>query len=297
MSTAVPMFFRVRQGPVNIRWVSVGNPHNSSDSTGYGNVNYAFRISKYEIDNSQYAAFLNMVDSVGANSNLLYSPRMASERRGGISLLSINPAGQKYVVKPNMGDKPVIFVSYWNALRFCNWLHNGQSNGGTETGAYDLNAIAPGLTSVTRTPNARYFLPNENEWYKAAYDSGVTNSVYRLYPTRSGQKPTAATCNSNGDMNVTSDDIANYDFSADWDNQDGNVTSVGSGRVQSESAYGAADMAGNVEEWMENITNSITRCVRGGCWYSVDTDLRSTYRHEYSPENKISGLGFRIAAP
>ena len=37
---------------------------------------------------------------------------------------------------------------------------------------------------------AAYFLPSENEWYKAAYYSGGgTNSAYYAYPTKSNTAP------------------------------------------------------------------------------------------------------------
>ena len=31
-----------------------------------------------------------------------------------------------------MGNKPVNYVSFWDAARFANWLTNGQGSGGTE---------------------------------------------------------------------------------------------------------------------------------------------------------------------
>ena len=40
--------------------------------------------------------------------------------------------------------------------------------------------------AVTRNAGAKYFLPSENEWYKAAfYKGGGTNAGYGLYPTKS----------------------------------------------------------------------------------------------------------------
>ena len=34
---------------------------------------------------------------------------------------------------------PITFVTYLNVVRFVNWLHNGQGNGSTETGAYTIS--------------------------------------------------------------------------------------------------------------------------------------------------------------
>ena len=48
----------------DIEWVTVGDPGNPPDKTGYGAVAYEFQISRFEITTKQYADFLN---SVAAN--------------------------------------------------------------------------------------------------------------------------------------------------------------------------------------------------------------------------------------
>ena len=72
-------------------------------------------------------------------------------------------------------------VDWYGAARYCNWLHNGLPTGPqdlstTEDGAYDM---AIGGDLIARKPGARYFLPTEGEWYKAAYydaiDPGATS--------------------------------------------------------------------------------------------------------------------------
>jgi hypothetical protein len=73
----------------------------------------------------------------------------------------------------------VDFVSFWNALRFANWLHNGQPRGlqdetTTEDGAYTLTPTGIVNNTITRNPGAVVFLPSENEWYKAAYYDPAT---------------------------------------------------------------------------------------------------------------------------
>ena len=44
--------------------------------------------------------------------------------------------------------------------------------GTTETGAYTLNGDTTNLLTETRNAGATYFIPSENEWYKAAYYRG-----------------------------------------------------------------------------------------------------------------------------
>ncbi len=97
----------------------------------------------------------------------------------------------------NYANFPVNYVSWGDAARFCNWLQNGQPTGPegpgtTETGAYTLNGATSSsdLMTVTRNAGATYFIPSENEWYKAAYyKGGGTNAGYWLYPTRSNTAP------------------------------------------------------------------------------------------------------------
>ena len=41
-------------------WETVGNTGNAADPlTGFGSVDYTYRISKHEVTNAQYAEFLN----------------------------------------------------------------------------------------------------------------------------------------------------------------------------------------------------------------------------------------------
>src|SRR5205085_458773 len=79
----------------------------------------------------------------------------------------------------------VNFVSWYDAARFANWVNNGATaSASTETGAYTM---ASGV-SVARNTGATWFLPTENQWYKAAYYDG-TAGVYYDYSTRSNTAP------------------------------------------------------------------------------------------------------------
>jgi formylglycine-generating enzyme required for sulfatase activity len=172
-----------------IQWVIVGDPGNMADTapSGYGAVATSFQIMKYEFTNQQYTDFLNSVDRNGTNPNSVYNAEMGSGARGGISLTSGAASGSKYAVKTNMGDKPVNFVSWFDAARVSNWLMNGAtSSSSTETGAYTLvggqtTGIAPAVNS-----GATFYIPTEDQWYKAAYyKGGGTNAGYWNYATQS----------------------------------------------------------------------------------------------------------------
>ena len=143
---------------VTFDWATVGNPGNAADPLnegsipGIGSVAYEYRIAKHEVTNDQYAAFLNAVAATDTNG--LYSVFMGSNTHVGITQNGVS-GSFTYSVKADMGDKPVIFVSFFDAMRFVNWLHNGQPAGAqdastTQDGVY---AISDGLSETGAPPS------------------------------------------------------------------------------------------------------------------------------------------------
>ena len=278
------------------------SPGNAADtasncySANCGSVTYTFVISKYDTTNEQYAAFLNAVDPNGSNALGLYNTNMATDQNnGGISFVSGNPSGSKYMVKTAGGyggdgfaNKPVVYVSFFSALRFANWLNNGRGSGSTETGAYTLLGGTPtptnGLT-VTRNAGATIFLPSENEWYKAAYYNPAT-SRYFAYPAGTsaptvcaapGVTPNAANCG----------------------NAVEKLTNVG-GYTGSASPYGSFDQGGNVLQWNEegDEPTSIARRrgIRGGSWNYKASALAASSLNYGAPSYEGPDAGFRVAS-
>ena len=278
-------------------YVSVGHAGNAADSTGYGAVTYAYQIGKYEVTNDQYGEFLNAVDPGGANANDIYNTGMGSAASGGITYTAGSASGAKYTIKSNMGDKPVNFVSWYDAARFTNWLGNGQGLGSTETGAYTLNG---NTGMITKSVGATVYLPSEDEWYKAAYYDPTASAGggdnYWAYPTQSDIAPTAATTDPTGTGGISNPgaNVANYDSGADWPSgQDGNVTTVGSALAG--NYFGTADQAGNVFEWNDAIIGS-SRGLRGGSWANNADYLAASTRFNISPTFENFNEGFRVAS-
>ncbi len=288
---------------ITIDWVTVGDPGNAADTTGdpnpAGAVAASFRIMKYEFTNQQYVNFLNAVDPNGTNPNSIYNTSMGSSDRGGISFTSGTTAGSKYASKTDMADKPVNYVSWFDAARVANWLMNGATgSSSTETGAYTLNNATSG-NAPAMNPGATFFIPTEDQWYKAAYYKGSgTNAGYWDYATQSDTAPTAVTAGATGIGSAGSTgNSANYNIAADWNNQDGNVTTVGTNGGP--SAYGAFDMSGNVMEW-NDLTGApgAFRGSRGGYWSFNASSLSSSSRNSFNgPQGEQNSLGFRLASP
>jgi formylglycine-generating enzyme required for sulfatase activity len=257
------------------------------------------------VTNAQYAAFLNSVAATDTHD--LYDPNMGSDARGGIS--RGGAAGRHtYVTKANMADKPVNFVTFWDAARFANWLTNGQptgpqGDGTTEDGMYDLDGVTnPANGSVTRlrdfgSGENGVAVTSENEWYKAAYyDPGSSgpSGDYWLFPTRSNTLPDFAMATGVGDVSNPGPNVANYDSGADWNGQDGNVTTVGSAGAA--SYYGTFDQGGNVDEWNDEIISGLLRGLRGGSLSSDSSTLQSSGRDNLDPVFAFDDLGFRVSS-
>jgi formylglycine-generating enzyme required for sulfatase activity len=287
--------------PITIDYVTVGDTVNDPDpATGkvFGVVEYAYKIGKYEVTNAQYTAFLNAVDPTGLNANGIYNASMDSDPLGGITYTSGAPSGAKYTIRTNMGDKPVIYVSWYDAARFANWLHNGQGTGDTETGAYTLS----GSTGfATRNVGAIVWLPSENEWYKAAYfdptPGAVVTDNYWSHATQSDYLPAIASAGLTGDITNPGENVANSNMGAAWNGQNGNVTTVGSARAN--NYYGTFDQAGNVWEWNDAVIPNAggnQRGVRGGSWGSLQASLASSVNSNTTPTFENNRLGFRVAS-
>jgi hypothetical protein len=176
-----------------------GNPAYSGSIGVLGSVNYTYQISKYEITVSEYVLFLNSVDPFGSNPNDIYSAVME-----GIGLDLTRVAGYRYYLSGIFDNKPLTYINFSRAARFCNWLYNGAKKYRTS----DSNSTAPqnngvyniGVsTTIYAAPvsDSKFRLPTYSEWFKSAYYNG--SGSYYLYATQSNNLPISVFAKSNGD--------------------------------------------------------------------------------------------------
>ncbi|MCX6875948.1 MAG: SUMF1/EgtB/PvdO family nonheme iron enzyme [Verrucomicrobia bacterium] len=256
---------------VSMSWTTIGNVNNLADpSNGRGTVDHAYKIGTYEVTNAQYVEFLNAKGA--SNSAGIYCSGIAGYDTGmaGYGITRSGSSGSyTYSVTSGYANRPVVFVTWFDAARFCNWMHNGQGSGSMETGAYTLNGATSGVIMVN--PGATVYIPSLNEWYKAAYYNGAT-STYSLYP--------------NGRNTITPAD-ANYINTAL-----GGPTDVGYGTA---SSYGTHGQGGNAREWNDGVAGS-ERGLRGGSWDGQDSFLASSISPASDPSAEYRTVGFRVVS-
>ena len=296
---------------LHIETVPVGNPGNAGELAGAGAggngpdricgaVSYVYSIGRYEVTAGQYTEFLNAVAATDTYG--LYNTDMWSSSFGCKIRRSGSPGSYTYSVAPDWANRPVNYVSWGDAARFANWLHNGQPTGAqgpgtTETGAYTLNGAVTdaALAAVTRNAGWEWAIPTEDEWYKAAYhkNDGVTGN-YWDYPTSSDTPPSNQLIDPDPGNNATFYDYySGYTIGSPYYR-----TEVGA-HENSESPYGTFDQAGNVMEWTEAVLydsiNHLGRALKGGSYYLGG--MHASVRYSFAlPSGEDGMVGFRVVA-
>jgi formylglycine-generating enzyme required for sulfatase activity len=267
---------------VTMDWTFVGDPGNACNpGTAIGcrgTVAYGYFIGTYEVTNAQYAEFLNA--KAASDPSGLYSTAMgtpASPNFGGITRSGVD-GSYSYSAIAGRENMPVGWVSPYDAARFANWMHNGQGIGDTEAGAYTITIGSTGPT-LTRSANAKFALPRDDEWYKAAfYDSGsasyfdyVTASNIQTVCAAPGPTPNTANC-----LNAV-----------------GSPTNVGS-YTGSASPYGTFDQGGNVFEWSEHGGRE-AHTMYGGSFNETLVPMTAEFDNYYVfPFASDPSFGFRL---
>ncbi len=222
-------------------FVKVGNPGNKGDYNyprvgSFGSVKYEYEIGRYKVSNAEYSLFLNWA-ACESDPHGLYNSKMQirKERKGGKLV---------YEAYPATANAAVTYVSWYDALRYCNWL--GESY-----------TISNQDLSAERIVDAEYFLPTEDEWYKAAYYD-PKGKKYKLYPLRDAHK------------------IENSD------------------RLESKSTYGMMETSDHIWEWTESEVGKAFRGIRSDSWFQGN-NRQSAGRYYSNPDMELGHLGFRVA--
>ncbi len=231
-----------------------GDGYSNEKPTHSVTFTYDFWFGKYEVTFDEYDAFCNATGK-------------------------IKPGDSGW----GRGSRPVMNVSWWDAIAYCNWLSEKENL----PKAYDSNGnLLDKDGKVTTDPSkvVGYRLPTEAEWEYAAR-GGNKSKGYKY----------------SGSDNI--DEVAWYK-----DNSGSKTQEVGK---KAPNELGIYDMSGNLWEWCSdwfggysssaqtnpyNSTAGSSQVLRGGSSYYSAAYVRVTNRSSYfAPILTVDGLGFRIA--
>jgi len=285
---------------IEIEFVTIGNPGNASYRSrelDVGRVDYDYRIGKYEISREQVTRANQIGDLEIGMFDMGAFPAM------GVGAVVGGP-------RPAM---PAAGVTTNEAARFVNWLNESEGfphaykfDAQPGEANYDSNAFFQlwdpndtGYDSTNRFRNslAKYVIPSEDEWVKAAYyDPNMTAEI----------------CGCDVDEASSFWNLPNGTFFdaergggivwREWEEGPADVMDAGD-----ESINGLFGMLGNVWELNEttldtqNLDPTQDQWVRGGAWsFTISFETPNFYgRHLGMPssfDSATANTGFRVAS-
>jgi formylglycine-generating enzyme required for sulfatase activity len=234
-------------------------------------------MDKFEVSNAKFADYLNH-SNVLLNNNHVYQVGGAAQLICGLSY-GLQHDGNAFVIDAGKDNHPVIFLTWYGATLYCNYLSTAQGR----MPCYDATTFACDFTADG------FRLPTEAEWEYAS--RGDEHNPYYKFPWGS-------------------DAISSTDANYGSNTSIGTTTDVGS---YSANSYGLYDMAGNAVEWCNDWYDSAyyanasvsnpsgpnsgaLRVARGGGWYDSGFSLRCAFRAGSAPSIRNYGVGFRAVA-
>ncbi|GAB6099197.1 hypothetical protein JCM16358_10760 [Halanaerocella petrolearia] len=231
-------------------------------------VDYNYYINKYEVTNLEFVKFLNQsnVSATGIYNNKLmikinspYQP--ISYKQGDFSVSS------------DKENYPVIGVTWYGAVSYCNWLSEQNNLAKTYSKDWKLKKQASDLEG--------YRLPLEDEWeYAARGGSQGQDTIYA-----GSDKINEVAWHWNNSQNSENDIFLGRGPHVVGDKQ-GNQLKI-------------YDMSGNVLEWCndwQSPSKHKRRILRGGSWFYKSYAAKVDYYNRIGVQPEISSLdnGFRI---
>lgn len=253
----------------------------------------AFALGKYPVTNAEFAEFIN---ARGYETERYWTAMGWKWLRGRLGQ-ELAP-GFWHAPRLNQARYPVVGVSWYEAVAFCNWMSEegnkgnkgNQGNEGTQ-GTQGTEGIGDTRYAI-RDGRAMYRLPSEAEWEYAARGA---------------------------------ESARNFPWGDRFERGRANTAEAGFGGTTpvshfpaGVSPFGVWDMAGNVFEWTlskwgnnwqelqypypyraqsdcEDIEGSGARVMRGGSWFNPYQEALCAYRSRYLAGSRGSNIGFRVA--
>ncbi|GHU58757.1 hypothetical protein FACS189411_14690 [Bacteroidia bacterium] len=216
-----------------------------------------FYMSRYQVTNAQYAAFLN-ANHIGSNglwASGSYPSQMLIQASSGSSDWGLHwdSGNSKWVPASGYDNHPVVYVTWYGADEYARW-----AGGSLSTEAQWEYACRAGTTTPWATATGVESELTDYAWYSANLGSS-THAV-------GGKKPNGyGLYDMHGNVSEWCSDWYKIDY-------------YGSGPV--------TDPTG--------LASGSVRVFRGGHWYGSAPRCRSAFRNYDDPGNALSYLGFRI---
>jgi hypothetical protein len=230
-------------------WVTIGDPGNpafeggpTGQLAGRGSVAYEYRLTQTEITVAQWFEFVQAYGPyAGEEANSFFLTGLF------IAGVSNGSGGYRYSIAPGTENLPTS-MSWRNAARFCNWLHNGKVRTAEafEDGVYDVGTFTQNPDGTyndqsTHSPGAQFWIPSLDEWIKGVhYDPNLNGGEGGWWNYPDG---------GNDPLTLGSPDVAQSN-AAQWDLIPFEFLQVGSYPAVP-SPLGLLDASGGYSEWTE----------------------------------------------
>jgi formylglycine-generating enzyme required for sulfatase activity len=219
----------------------------------------AFRMSKYEITNTQYADFLN-AKSIGSNGLYTAGAYPTEALIYANSSWGLTYSGSQWVPVTGYENAPVINVTWYGATEYATYI-----GGALPTEAQWEYACRAGTTTAFNTGNFLTNMQANYDW-KYPYNAGI-NTVTTSLGTTQAVGTYAVNAYGLHDMHGNV-----WEWCADW--------------------YDTYPTTAQTNP--TGATSGLGRMIRGGSWNDDAQKCRSAFRSDTLPSRNYFSLGFRV---
>jgi len=196
---------------------------------------------------------------------------------------------------------PVLGITWFNAARYCNWLHHGKTNdlSKLEYGAYDLRNVVDNIPPE-RSEGARFWIPTFDEYLKATYYDpnkfGEGRGGWWEQPNGSDTELIVGAPSEGGQTNAG---LSEYDV----DETSAEILRLGAYEDVT-SPWGLLDVSGGGSEWVDGPVGtgqaSYRYRVGSSAYFSISGDsptaLDAAYAFQAGPAWAPVLTSFRVAS-
>ena len=256
------------EGMPDLAWCGIpSGPFLMGDQNEESQVPYDFAMSKVPVTNAQYRIFVEQ----GGYRRPEYWTEAGWAWREKENVEGPWSFGSDF----DLDNRPVVGVSWYEAVAFCRWLTGEAANRG----------LVPGSLLATAEWTIR--LPTEAEWEKAARGPMGGPVPGRAFPW--GDEFDTEKANTREGRIGTTSAVGAFPGGA--------------------SPYGLLDLSGNVFEWCQSLYRDDpyragdgreeleadgVRVLRGGSWFGREVSARCAFRDGLIPSGRYVIIGFRV---